>query len=116
MAKTTKPLRKKFSPKKLAGGGEVLTIPDDAYKIRDLLVKFSNGVLPEGYTNKTATFQNGDFDADDLEKVRHQDLSDLSTYMKSNNERIIRLQEQRNRLAKQTKQQNAPDATTNDDE
>jgi len=36
--------------------------------------------------------------------------------MKSNNERIIRLQEQRNRLAKQTKQQNAPDATTNDDE
>jgi len=114
MGKATKPVqRKQFQPYKHPGGGEVLTIPDDAYKIRDLLVKFSNGVLPEGYTNKTATYQNGDFDSADLEKVRQQDLSEVSNFMQSNNARIMRLQEERNKL---NQKQNEPDATTNDDE
>ncbi len=91
----------------------VLTIPDDSYKIADLLVKFTNGVLPEEYKTGNPVYNNGDHNSEDQEKLMQMDLHSMHKYMHSTNERILRLRQEQELLAKQN---DSSPQTTNDDE
>lgn len=57
-------------------GGVSMTVPDDSYSIRELLEKYSRGMMPP--VGKQGQFDPGaDLDSDDLEKLPHQDLFEI---------------------------------------
>lgn len=60
------------------GGGKLVTVPNEALSIQDILLKFSRGMDPA--VQKTGVFVESGFDSPDMEKIRDSDLVDRSEY------------------------------------
>jgi len=99
------------------GGGISLTVPDDAYTIRELLEKFTNGVDPS--VSKTPIYpeNDADFDDADLEEVNRMDIQERDEYRNSISEKInslnSNLKSQRTERAKKEKERKNLGASEN---
>lgn len=62
------------------GGGEDKTVPDETYSLKELLVRFANG-LPVGGREPVFASEEHDIDGVDHEKIRDADLFDREMYI-----------------------------------
>lgn len=69
-----------------------MTVPNEAYSIEELLVKYSQGILPA--VGRTVTYDDAsDFDSIDRSKVGNVDLTEVDEIARENREAIGRTKE-----------------------
>ena len=108
---------KKYKIQYETNSGIDLTIPNDSYKIRDLLVKFSNGVQPAQYSVGKPVYLNEPIDGIDYGKVSEMDFAEQHKFLGSTRKRVQRLQEEHDRLHQQLEKAKTDlNQTKNDDE
>lgn len=74
-------------------GRKSLTLPNEAYSIQELLIKYSQGILP-AVGRATFNGPEGDFDSPDLESVRRMDPVEQDELLNTGREAIARTKEQ----------------------